>query len=375
MPLSQKNIMSNGRKWFIMTSPDPKLVELRLLEENMRRERSGRSTFQYFIPYSFLKHRVADANPADTAPETDCYNPLNRTDVSANNQLRAALKRYIFIRSNDRDLDALLQEDGGGAYRTLWFYRDRDRNRLTVTDAAMGCFIDACCDRRINFEVWPSVEHIGRDTEVVLNTTPFKGCRAHVLEVRRDRKGFSLTLGIYVLQGTLYLRLPSVRMQDVLFEPRNADPVVRENNRYKLVEDTQRQVLGILSRTLGGGQTEKSRRKDLSLLESLYNYRYHTFEGDAMRRKFRSLMLLCAVLLGDREGVAELSAEVRSELSALESRPKSKMSVSVRAFMQASLYIATGDPAYYKEATDYYRAQPKLPEVQKQLVGLVEEWK
>ena len=218
------------------------------------------------------------------------------------------------------------------------------------------------------------MEHIGEGAEIVLNSTPFKGCRGRVLEVRQDRKGISLTVGIHVLQGAFFLRLPSLRMEDVLYEPKDASPVVRENNRYKLVEDTQRQIFGVMSRRLGGVQTGKSRARDLSLLESLYNYRYRVFEGDAMRRKFKALMLLCAVLLGDRDGTDELAAEVRKELADIESRPKSKMSVSVRAFLLSALYLATKDARYYKEAVEYFRGQEKLPEVQKQLVGFVEEW-
>ena len=186
--------MSNARKWFIMTSPDPRLVEVRLLEENIRRARGGLSTFQYFIPYQFLKHRVAAPNPDDMSGDGP-YNPLNRADVSANNQLRSALRRYIFIRSSDRELERFLEDNSGReSCRTLWYYRDRDRNRLTVSDSAMGSFIDACCDRRIRFEVWPCVDHIGEGAEVVLNSTPFKGCRGRVLEVRQDRRGTTLTV-------------------------------------------------------------------------------------------------------------------------------------------------------------------------------------
>ena len=367
--------MDNGRKWFIMTSPDPKLVELKLLEENIQREKDGMPTFQYFIPYQFLKHRVADSNPEDEAEDGRFFNPMNRADVSANNQLRTALKRYIFIRSSDRDLEALLGgRENHDCYRTLWFYRDKNRNKLTVSDDAMGSFIDACCDRRINFEVWPCTDHIGENAEVVLNTTPFKGYRARVLEMRQDRKGFSLTVGIYVLQGTMYLRLPSLRLEDVLYEPKNADPVVRENNRYRLIEDVQRQLFGVMSRRMEGGRSEKSRHKDASLLDSLYNYRYRTFSGDAMRRKFRALMLLCAVLRGDRFGTEELVVEVKKELDGIESRPKSKMSVSVRAFLQSALYIATRDASYYKEAMEYFNAQKKLSEVQRELVEAMEKY-
>ena len=75
--------MDNGRKWFIMTSPDPKLVELKLLEENIRREKDGMPTFQYFIPYQFLKHRVADSNPEDEAEDGRFFRTCRPTTSSA----------------------------------------------------------------------------------------------------------------------------------------------------------------------------------------------------------------------------------------------------------------------------------------------------
>ena len=85
-------------------------------------------------------------------------------------------------------------------------------------------------------------------------------------------------------------------------------------------------------------------------------------------------MLLCALLLGDRDGTSGLVKDVRRELDEVDSRPRSKVSVSVRAFMLSALYLATKDPLYYKEATEYFHGQEKLPEVQKQLVGFVEKW-
>ena len=85
-------------------------------------------------------------------------------------------------------------------------------------------------------------------------------------------------------------------------------------------------------------------------------------------------MLLCAVLRGDRFGTEELVVEVKKELDGIESRPKSKMSVSVRAFLQSALYIATRDTSYYKEAMDYFNAQKKLSEVQRELVEAMEKY-
>ena len=92
-----------------------------------------------------------------------------------------------------------------------------------------------------------------------------------------------------------------------------------------------------------------------------------------MRRKFRALMLLCAVLRGDPSGVSELSEKAKEELAGIEERPKSKMSVSVRAFLLAALYIATREDTYREEAMEYFGGQGKMSEAQRVLVGVMEE--
>ena len=95
--------------WFVMTSPDSKWVEERLLEENIRREKRGETPYQYFVPYQFLKRRIAGVNPEDEAEDGKYFNPKNRADVASNNELRTALKRYIFIKAIGKELEALLR--------------------------------------------------------------------------------------------------------------------------------------------------------------------------------------------------------------------------------------------------------------------------
>ena len=289
----------------------PRLVEVRLLEENIRRERGGLSTFQYFIPYQFLKHRVADPNPDDMSGDGP-YNPLNRADVSANNQLRSALRRYIFIRSSDRELERFLEENSGReSCRTLWYYRDRDRNRLTVSDSAMGSFIDACCDRRIRFdaEAPPSPSASAYFRACSSSASPPSAWRTYSTSRRTPPPWYARTT------ATSWWRTPSVRSSA-------SCPAVSKADRP------------------GSPAPGTSPCSSPS-----------TTTATACSMK-----------------------DVRRELDEVDSRPRSKVSVSVRAFMLSALYLATKEPLYYKEATEYFHSQEKLPEVQKQLVGFVEKW-
>ena len=356
--------------WFIMTSPTPEYIEEHLLDENVRREQTGLCPFQYFIPYRFLQRRVASVNPEDEAKESRYYNPKNRADVAANNELRSALKRYVFIKAQDSDLERMLtDEEEQRHFRTLWFYRDRNKQKVTVTEDTMERFIGACCDKQINFEVWPALENIGKNAEVVLNTTQFKGCKAKVLEVHHDKKGVSFTLGLDLFRGVMLLRLPHVGLQDVLFEEKDANPTTREANRYKLMEDMQRRLFAVMSRRIDASvHDEKTVRKDSATLGLIYTYRYHRFETDVLRRKHRALMLLCAVLRRDYDDRRELAALVREELKGIDAQREGKVSVDLRAFLQAVLYIATGDKGCYMEAMTYFCSHAKLSATHKQLM-------
>lgn len=356
--------------WFIMTTPDPQAIEDLLLDENIRRESFHLAPFQYFVPYSFLRRRVAGVNPEDTADDSQFFNPRNRADVAANNELRAALKRYIFIKAVPRELEALLQtSDFKDGYRSLWYYRNRDRQRVTVSADIMERFIDACCDKRIQFEVWPAIENIEENDEVVLNITQFKGYKARVLEVHTSRQGeVSITVGFHLFQGAMLLKLPHLRMQDLLFESKSATAATREANRYKFVEDTQRRLFSILEHRHRPKQSAASIQKDAATLELINTYRYRFFVSPVMRRKFHGLMLLCAHLRGDRTDCHTLAAQVRTDIEEINRQPDGKSAIDLCAFLQAILFITMGDQQSRTAALAYLTRHPKPTETHKRLL-------
>ncbi len=367
----QDNLMSeieekNQLVWFIMTSPNPKSVEESLLEENLRRKERGEFPFQYFVPYRFLKRRIAGINPAEEE-ETPYFNPENREDVSSSNELRVALKRYIFIRASAKELESLLNnKEHKDFYKTLWYYRDRSKKKVTVSHCAMEQFINACCDKRLSFEIWPALDRLEQNDEVVLNTTQFKGYKAHVLEVRKVKNGYHLTVGFHLFHGAMLLKLPNLRPQDVLYEPKDTEGIIRETSCYKFVEDMQRKLFTVVGHRLKKESSEEIRKKDACTLELLYTYRYRMFESDAIRRKFYALMLLCAVLRGDAFGKSELIKKVKKELDAINFQPEGKIAADLRAYLHSVLYLATCEQVYKEKALAYFQSHAKPSVTHKQ---------
>lgn len=352
--------LQGGSVWYVMTSPDPKAVEELLLEANLRRKEAGAVPFQYFIPYRFLRRRIAGGLPEEEREEGDYFNPQGREEVASYNELRAALKRYIFIRAQAREIERLLRDGADRcAFRSLWYYRDRNRRRVTVGHRVMERFIDACCDERTRFEVWPALDSIERNDEVVLNTTQFKGYRARVLEVVRDGKECRITVGFHLFHGAMLLKLPDLRPGDLLYERKDAPGRLREANRYKIAEDMQRKLFAVMERRLKGGLSDKERRKESAALDMLYTYRYRTWESDAMRRKFTALLLLCAALRGDASGTAEWAEKARRELDVLGLLPAGKAPADLCAYLRAALCVATGEAGCREQAMAYFRSLPK----------------
>lgn len=372
--LQPETELSGVSRWFVMTSPDPKSVEEDLSNENLRRKERGAVPFRYFIPYAFLKRRIVDrCDRSDDISEASPYfNPGAREEVTTNNELRSALRRYIFIKSSPLDLDRLLRDRMyRDAYHSLWYYRDRSGRKVTVEDVEMSDFIRACCDTRLRFEVWPALDGIEANDEVLLNSTPFKGYRARVLEVRHGKNGCTLTVGFHLLHGGMLLKLPDLHPEDVLYERKDSDRFVRETNRYKMLEDIQRKLFAVMSRRQEVGLSEKRKKEDYSTLSMLYNYRYHLFESDVMRRKLSGLMLICATLLGDASGKSELVSVVRDELRAMDTRPVGKVAHDVRALLHSCLYLATRDAYHFEEAMSYFRSHSHLSATHKQWMKLL----
>lgn len=371
--------MNDGAKadaqWFIMTSLDPKDSEEQIKKENLRRSESVADSFQYFVPYQFLKRRIANVElkNQETSDETaeeepTFYNPKNKADVVANNQIRSALRRYIFVKAPENELVNFLHGDWNRfTFNRLQFYLDKEHRRVTVSQQMMDKFIEACTDYKLQFELWPSVDDIRKNEQVILNTTAFRGEKAHILEVVHTKGGIKLTIGIDLFSGTMLLRLPNVSERDIIRKQKSTGRI--DENR--LIESTQKSILAILSRRVHRKQTEESIPKDAATLDTIYNYRYHRIEGDAARRHFLALMLICAHLRRDSVGRSELTAMARRELELINARSESKAATDVRTYLQIALYIATGNPEYRTAAKEYIKEHEPKSKALRQFVKLI----
>ena len=360
--------------WFILTTLDPKDTEEKLKQEMTAREGVNPVLCQYFIPYQYLKRRMANDSSSEDATDEDTsfYNPKNHTKVTANNEIRSVLRRYVFVRAKEKDLVAFLKEDWNCAGRNkVQFFYDKRRCRVVVPDRMMAQFIGACTDYKLRFELWPSIDDIEKKEEVILNTTPFKGEKAYVLEVVHTKDGLNLTLGINLFSNTMLLRLPHVGEKDIIRQKTTEKQIDVEH----LIDNTQRRLLTILSRVVNRKQTEDTRKRDAALLDTLYNYRYHTFSHVAANRHFLALMLICAHLRHDAVGQMELAAKAQKELDEILAKSGDKSATDTRTYLQVALYLSTGNPQYREEAKEYVKTHEPKSESLRRFVRLIRKRK
>ena len=362
---------SNGPlRWYVLTTLSPQQTEMRLQAENAARSASGdsRGALQYFIPYQFRKHRKGKGEPVGKASGEVPSIPRSPEKVKANNETRAALRRYIFLRAHEEELNAILNSDWNRwSDNRMQCYYDRERRKVTIPERMMEKFIDACCDLQIQFELVPSLDGLSADEEVLLNATPFRGERAKVLSVINTPQGPRLTLGLKIFSGAMVLRLNDIGENDIIRHP---DEVVLADDSH-LIDNIQRRLLAILDRRVNGQLSDEERARDRETLNSLFNYRYHHFENPSARRHHLALMLLCAHLRKDKPSVSELTAAAHAELKFINSRRSDKAATDVRTYLHCALYLATGNAVYREEAKAYIRDHEPKSLALRRLVKLI----
>lgn len=363
---------SDGRTWFVMTSPNPKVVEENLRLENIRRKSDGGESFLYFIPYQFLERRIADDNAFD---DTDIDDPHSNASTRDNNSLRAAIRRYIFIKSTYKELNSLLtSDDTKDTFKELWWLRDRSNRHVKVPTSEMEQFINACCDMHIKFEICPAMPSLKKNNEVKLKIGSFKGHKAWILDIKHRSDGTAeFTVGFHLFADTAMIRLRRLSSDDVIVKPDKSQSS-REHNNYRLLEDIQRKVFLLLSHRMAPfNLTDATLRKDSATLEKLNCYRYRSFESFSLRAKHCALMLLCTLLCADIYARRQFTAKAIALIEEAEARPVDKSPRDIMAYLHSVLYMATADLTHYKKAKQYFISLNRLTSTHRMLIGFMDD--
>ena len=346
--------------WFLLTSRNPKVSELRLQSENNERRQQGLPPYSFFVPYQFLQHQQPDR----LSPTADPH-----ANGEHSNQIRAALHRYIFVCADEDELAATLRKPWNIAEQRLQFFHDRQGRRVTIPNDEMDVFMQACADERLNFEIFPSLDEVEIGEEVRLTTTPFSGRYVKILDKRHTSKGTRLTVEVQLFNTPISVRLHDIKDEDLQYT--KVDDRKQQSRDSKLVTGFQRQLIDILSRRINDKETPESRIADAATLDHIYHFHGHQFTSDPLRRRFLAMMLICAHLRHDAEATATQLQAAQQELDFLNARPESRAATDVRAYLHLALYLATANPQYRTAAKQYVRDNAPHSEDLRRLLSLL----
>ena len=411
-----------GAEWYVLTSPEPDQTEEMLLRENRRRTYEQQQPIRFFIPYRYLYQRIYRYMPEGCETDSELYNQLNDSQLKKLNSFRALLRRYVFIQASLPQIQRLMTAgDRQQQYRTLWYYRDRQHRPVTVGNAEMNRFIQACQDQNCMFEVWPATTDLKKNQRVLLHATAFRDSYAYVVEVKPRGNDVDLTVALPSITDDAMIILRHLRLKDVsVAEQAEAVPQTKAMS-YRFVENTQRQVLGLLARLTvnnseeapagpctdsqapsdaapdqhsskeasplssshsrsGGARSSlftvgaQLSSRDADLLSQLSAHRHKLFASPFLQAKFTALMILLSLLDGNVAERDRLVGRAATAIADLQQRGQQpKLTSETVAYVQAALFLATGLQRHYDAAMTYYNAQPHHSAAQQQLIKLMRQ--
>lgn len=326
---------SKGLQWYIFVTNDSKWTESMLLTENVVRRRMDIDVLHFFIPSRHIE-----------------------------NKRYSVLRQFVFIYGTEESLTFLLKRINyhtEGKY--IWYYKDRKKNNIFVSDNMMQQFISICTEYRQQIELSSDISGIAVHQTVILNSTPFKGEKAQVLHVKHTRNGIQLTLGLQLFLGTIQLRITDIKDGDVKYINTN-DKIL---NTKQFIHQIQIRLLPILSRKVYGKWNSESLRHDMQTLNELSIYFYHEIEDVTAQWQLTSLMLICFHLMHNKEREHML---LELALQALSNQSLRKEQQEVFCWLNGALYISTGNPEYRSAAKKYIQENESSNEL-RTLVKLI----
>lgn len=356
-------------RWYVLTHLEPDQVEPELSRERDLRRSSG-ETFDYFVPFLFIKRRMVSLSSADADPLSAYDNPRSPRRVEFNNALRRELHDYVFVRSTERLVNYLVRETewNRNARIRLRFYRDPLNAYATVRSDRMSGFIQACSDQREQFELVDIPASISLNDHVIINTGAFRGQTATVLAVRHTPKGILFDVGFELFAGQKMMRLAGLTRRQLLALPAvpadisgflktGADPI----------EDAQVTLLDILRRKVLRLNTPGDAASDSRSLTRIAGYSRLQVQTPSARNHLLALLLICACLRRDHSDEDRYTESCLEELTRL----SSDSPTDVHAYFWIALYIATRRAVYRDFAKRYVQQHnPRSPRL-RQFVTLI----
>ena len=352
--------------WYVLTHLNPAQIEWMLQRENLGEfRRDGEpmpEPLEYFIPFQFLMRAPVQQAPTSV---TEDYIARDVTDFIAeeDNGIREALHRYVFIHADEQRVEKILNSEWNRSGRLhLFQHRDSDGVPLRVPDDEMRRFIDTLRNRQLRYYVGQPIDSIEVGDTVILRISPWEGHKAIITRVEVRGGKTRLTVTLDVLGNLTRVTFPDVHEGDVIFDDETIARLINGN----LLHNFEQEVLTVLARRFGRKPSDDDRRKATSRFARLYGYRSVIIDDPDQQRRFMALMLICASLIGEKEGKRNYVKQFQEWLG-----DRKEPSNDTEAYLMLALFVALRDPALRDAVKTYRNTHPDCPDIIRHLFSRV----
>ena len=308
--------------------------------------------FEYYVPYLYMRPDVSD-------------------------EIRRIFHHFVFIRASERRIQELISSDWNSLTRLrLIHYRSKAGSRITISDQELQQLRDIIYNSQLKifFGVpTASVREMEVGSKVLLRIKNWENHPGIIERIRLRKDGVSIRVSFNFLGRTKSVTFDDLHDGDISYADNNTERLISGD----LIRNFEREVAVVLGHWFEKSSAEKKLQYVIRL-RRLYTYADIQIDEDDDRRRFTSLMLICATLLSQGEASRQYRTQLlqwlshgdTSYLSALDTQSiafddadRIASMTFTDAYMMLALFVNTRNPHLRDAVKAYRKLHPDCPEI------------
>lgn len=337
----QKNsIRRTEEHWNVMTHHKPQWIDAMLYKENRGElsatdeegDESATEPFEFFVPFLFMRPDAAD-------------------------EIRSIFHNFVFVKASQERLRAIVESEWNkSANMRLRYYRDRSGKNITITDEEFQQLRATFLNRQLKVFFGMPVDTIGEmavGDRVTLLIDGWKGKQGKIERIRLKNGLVSMTVAVDILGHTKSVNFEDLHDGDVIFADHDTEQLLTGN----LISNMERPIATMLGHYFRKNNADVKRR-DFPRLNRYLSYANIQVDDENEQKRFVSLMLLCATMLGETALCDRYAAQLIEWLS-----DEKEVDNVADACMLIALFVYTRHPAYRDAAKAFRKAHSDCPSI------------
>lgn len=347
-------------RWYVMLHRNPQWIETMLDKEqkgellNPLQQSLGQQPepFEFYVPYLYMRPDASD-------------------------EIRRIFHHFVFIRASERRIQELVSSDWNSLTRLrLVHYRSRAGSQITISDLEYQQLHDIMYNSQLKvfFGVpTASVREMEVGSKVMLRIKNWENHPGIIERIRLRKDGVSIRVSFNFLGRTKSVTFDDLHDGDISYADDNTEQLISGD----LIRNFEQEVAIVLGHWFEKSSAEKKLQYVIRL-RRLYTYADIQIDEDDDRRRFTSLMLICATLLMQNEACQHYCTQLLQWLSlgntsdfsapdaqsvAFDDADRIASMTFTDAYMMLALFVCTRNP-HLRDAVKAYRKQhPDCPDI------------